>query len=92
MVTRTLAIVTAALLSVLGCSPASENPKSAPAEIVLLSDVKWEQLNPLRRDKSPKAGTLWGDRTGPGPAASCCAPSMASGPQRTFTTLPTVES
>lgn len=33
-------------------------------ELVLASDVEWEQLNPARGDKSPQAGTLWGDRTG----------------------------
>ena len=33
-------------------------------EVILASDVKWEQLNPARGDKSPKAGTLWGDRKG----------------------------
>lgn len=33
-------------------------------ELVLASDINWEQLNPLRGDKSPKAGTLWGDRKG----------------------------
>ena len=26
--------------------------------------VKWEKLNPARGDKSPQAGTLWGDRKG----------------------------
>ena len=30
----------------------------------MASEVKWEQLNPARGDKSPKAGTLWGDRKG----------------------------
>lgn len=44
------------------------------AKIVSTSDVKWEQLNPLRGDKSPKAGTLWGDRTGPGPAGFLLKP------------------
>ncbi len=34
------------------------------SEVVLASEVKWEQLNPARGDKSPKAGTLWGHRTG----------------------------
>lgn len=34
--------------------------------VVLVSDAKWEQLNPARGDKSPKAATLWGDRRGPG--------------------------
>ena len=33
-------------------------------ELVLASDVEWEQLNPARGDKSPQAGTLWGDRKG----------------------------
>lgn len=33
-------------------------------EIVLFSDVEWEQLNPARGDKSPAAGTLWGNRSG----------------------------
>ncbi len=33
----------------------------------MTSEVKWEQLNPARGDKSPKAGTLWGDRKGTGP-------------------------
>lgn len=31
-------------------------------EVVLASEVKWEQLNPARGDKSPQAATLWGDR------------------------------
>ncbi|MET0071237.1 MAG: DUF4437 domain-containing protein [Candidatus Thiodiazotropha sp.] len=33
-------------------------------ELVLASEVKWEQLNPARGDKSPMAATLWGDRNG----------------------------
>ncbi len=36
-------------------------------DIILISDVNWEQLNPARGDKSPKAGTLWGDRKGMAP-------------------------
>lgn len=36
-------------------------------ELVSVSDIEWEQLNPARGDKSPKAGTLWGDRNGSGP-------------------------
>ena len=32
------------------------------SEVILASEVNWEQLNPARGDKSPKAGTLWGDR------------------------------
>jgi quercetin dioxygenase-like cupin family protein len=37
------------------------------SEVLLTSDIKWEQLNPARGDKSPKAGTLWGDRNGTAP-------------------------
>jgi len=33
-------------------------------KIILTSQVKWEKLNPARGDKSPQAGTLWGDRKG----------------------------
>lgn len=33
-------------------------------EVVPSSEVKWEKLNPARGDKSPQAGTLWGDRKG----------------------------
>ncbi|MET0000674.1 MAG: DUF4437 domain-containing protein, partial [Candidatus Thiodiazotropha lotti] len=32
--------------------------------MVLASEINWEQLNPARGDKSPQAGTLWGDRKG----------------------------
>jgi hypothetical protein len=34
------------------------------AEVVLTSEIEWEQLNPARGDNSPQAGTLWGDRRG----------------------------
>jgi hypothetical protein len=44
--------------------PATALPTS---EVVSVSEVKWEQLNPARGDKSPQAGTLWGDRNGPVP-------------------------
>jgi hypothetical protein len=33
-------------------------------KIILASEVNWEPLNPARGEKSPKAGTLWGDRKG----------------------------
>jgi hypothetical protein len=33
-------------------------------EVVLASEINWQQLNPARGDKSPQAGTLWGDRQG----------------------------
>ena len=37
------------------------------SEVILASEVNWEQLNPARGDQSPKAGTLWGDRKGTDP-------------------------
>ncbi|WP_435895368.1 DUF4437 domain-containing protein [Oceaniferula spumae] len=40
-------------------------PKPAPAH-VCTEDVEWGALNPARGDKGPRAGTLWGDRTGAG--------------------------
>jgi hypothetical protein len=42
------------------------NPVSAGVsyELVLASEVEWEQLNPARGEKSPQAATLWGDRGG----------------------------
>lgn len=36
-------------------------------EVVSIADVEWGPLNPARGDKGPKAATLWGDRTAPGP-------------------------
>ncbi len=38
------------------------------SRVIPASDVQWVALNPARGDKSPKAGTLWGDRTGSGPS------------------------
>ncbi|WP_026777761.1 DUF4437 domain-containing protein [Polaribacter sp. Hel_I_88] len=37
-------------------------------EVVTVDDIEWGWLNPLRRDKSPSAGKLWGDRTKNEPA------------------------
>lgn len=33
-------------------------------DLVLASEVVWEDVNPARGDKSHRAGTLWGDRKG----------------------------
>ncbi|MEL4897504.1 DUF4437 domain-containing protein [Crocosphaera sp. Alani8] len=38
------------------------------AEVVQASEVEWGPLNPARGDQSPKAATLWGDRTDSGPS------------------------
>lgn len=49
-----------ALSAVFAISPAW----AGDVEVVTTSDIQWEALNPARGDKSPKAGTLWGDRKG----------------------------
>ncbi|EAQ41236.1 DUF4437 domain-containing protein [Polaribacter sp. MED152] len=36
-----------------------ENPTN---KVGLSSDIIWEQMNPAREDKSPLAGTIWGNR------------------------------
>ena len=55
----------------ISCSTGSnQNQQSIPesngstVEIKLSSDIVWEKLNPARGDKSPQAGTIWGDRKG----------------------------
>ena len=45
----------------------SDDELPASVRVVLASDVEWQALNPLRGDKSPRAGTLWGDRGAPVP-------------------------
>lgn len=32
------------------------------SKVILASEIEWQKLNPARGEKSPKAGTLWGDR------------------------------
>ena len=41
---------------------AQEIASSNKIEVVLASEIKWEQLNPKRGDASPKAANIWGDR------------------------------
>lgn len=62
----TLAVVAVACTNLVPApGGASRDPADGhPDEIVLVSDVRWEQLNPARGDQSPQAGTLWGDRKG----------------------------
>ncbi|MEM8885682.1 MAG: DUF4437 domain-containing protein [Planctomycetota bacterium] len=47
----------------------SEAAPTAPITVRVVKDteVEWQMLNPLRGDKSPRAGTLWGDRGAPVP-------------------------
>ena len=48
-------------------TPTTDAAKSIN-EVVTADNVEWGWLNPLRGDKSPAAGKLWGDRTKNGPA------------------------
>lgn len=43
-------------------TPTTDNTTSKN-EIVTAENIEWSWLNPLRGDKSPAAGKLWGDRT-----------------------------
>jgi len=60
------------MLSFFSCTEAPlESPKFEEEEVleptnkvILSSEIKWEQLNPARGDRSPQAGTIWGDRKG----------------------------
>ena len=66
-----------ALVSIVtvGCAGSRATPDArtpdpqaeASFEVVSVSEVEWEQLNPARGDRSPQAGTLWGDRQAPVP-------------------------
>ncbi len=58
-------LITLSLASVVTAACFSTQVAAEPTnEVILASEVKWEKLNPARGDKSPKAGTLWGDRKG----------------------------
>ena len=72
--TNIRALLTCALVSIVAAGYTSlraasdsiaTNPTAESAyKVVSVSEVNWEQLNPARGDKSPQAGTLWGDRNG----------------------------
>ena len=61
-----LSIFVAATLITL--HPGTQVSAAENIKIILASEVNWEALNPARGDKSPKAGTLWGDRKGAVPS------------------------
>lgn len=44
-----------------------EPEPSGSVRVVPAAEIEWGHLNPLRGDKSPRAGTLWGDRGAPVP-------------------------
>ena len=62
-----VAALTLTALVIANSAHAGADEYDGPVEVVLKSEVEWQQLNPARGDKSPKAGTLWGDRNGAGP-------------------------
>ena len=72
-----VSVVTAAYVSLQTASDSiAQEPAAEPtSRVVLTSEVKWEQLNPARGDKSPSAGTLWGDRNGSGPTGFLLKPT-----------------
>lgn len=75
----TVALASVVTVACAGSQVASDSvtPESTAeptSKVVLTSEVKWEQLNPARGDKSPKAGTLWGDRKGTGPTGFLLKP------------------
>ncbi len=55
-----LAIITSSIM--VSCAHSDRNSQNV--KILPISKVNWEKLNPARGDKSPQAGTLWGDRKG----------------------------
>ena len=55
-------------------SVSSEPSAEVTSKIVLVAQAEWQQLNPKRGDKSPRAATLWGDRDGPGPSGFLLKP------------------
>ena len=61
---RVASLALASVLAVAQFSNTAGHAAEPTHEVVLASDVEWEQLNPARGDQSPKAGTLWGDRNG----------------------------
>ena len=52
------------LLFILSIGCANSAKKVNQINVKPIQDVQWEKLNPARGDKSPQAGTLWGDRKG----------------------------
>lgn len=66
-----LTTVTTSLLTLVFtlCAACSSTPTaraskaSSDLEIVQYTDINWTPLNPARGDNSPRAGTLWGDRS-----------------------------
>lgn len=65
-------ITTTLVLLLLSVTAFAQTPttdvRKSKNEVVTADNVEWGWLNPLRGDKSPAAGKLWGDRTKNEPA------------------------
>ena len=61
-----LSLALAIFVTVWGSTQVVSQSTTPQPEVVLMSEVEWSPLNPARGDQSPRAGTLWGDRTGSG--------------------------
>ena len=59
--TTSLFVLSILTLSLSSCATTQMQPQGTN-KVVLSEDVKFDQLNPARGDKSPAAGTLWGNR------------------------------
>lgn len=42
----------------------AEKIETPTNKVLLSSEIVWEKLNPARGNKSPQAGTIWGNRKG----------------------------
>ena len=66
---RTMILVGAFVLALVVFAAAAllnrEQASPSSVRVLMAAEVEWQALNPLRGDKSPKAGTLWGDRGAP---------------------------
>lgn len=59
---KNVALMVLTCSTFIGCAHIPQNLEDV--KVLSVSDVPWQKLNPARGDKSPQAGTLWGDRKG----------------------------
>ncbi len=63
-ITSSLLTIVFALCAACSSTPrANTNNASSDLKVVHFTDINWTPLNPARGDNSPRAGTLWGDRS-----------------------------
>jgi len=69
---RTVLMLSLVSVTTIACastftSDIAESAAETNNQLILASQLRWENLNPARGDKSPQAATLWGDRKGTEP-------------------------